>query len=895
MPKGFIRHEGRGGAPSLCSHCQRQDGVYRCEDCFSIELHCLECIVKLHISLPFHRIKQWNGSFFMRIPLKSLGLRIQLGHPASQSCIRPVPASTSDDFVVVNINGVHEVSLDFCGCETAQSRMKQLLRARLYPATVRDPRTAATFQVLQQFHILSFESKTSAYEFYSALARLSDNTGTQKPRDRYDEFVRMIREWRNLKLLKRSGRAHDPAGLDETKAGQCAVLCPACPQPGKNLHVDFLKAPPTQSWIYTLFVGIGANFRLKRRNVSADSVDPSLNGGSAYFVEENAFKSYLLLRMGDTQEKSTCSGHTAVNLVNSKKSHGLAATGVGTVDCARHNTKLPTAVGDLQKGEKYTNMDYLFFSAVQHFPSLTRVFASYDIACQWSKHLWERMETLPPSLRFEHGNDRVDFAVPKFHLPAHKETCQLNYSFNFIPWVGRTDGEAPERGWANINPVASSTKEMGSGSRRDTLDDFFGDWNWKKTTGLHDALLTKLKEAVMQRHHQCIALQELEAALPLGRVSQWTAEVEAWEADRERANPFQRKREVVTQAKIRLELAKEEAKLLQEGDDISLDSEVSPSVLISTGLDLEDQQRRLSAEISSLPSDATDEQRLKVQTRINVLQRKIESWTSYQMLYMPLLARQRASELSKLDPLQEARPHLFNLLLPSQCPPSFSARRLKEYEWKLRFAQTMDALEDIRQNLRLRSYLLKFKKTNIRGQVANTRVQNTLNTVKDRLDANVRKYRTARAALMSLSPALEKTGWDSIIRELLDDDIRSLTVGLDGQTEGRRTLSWIWQTLGVTKDQDEDLQDALRVEWCKVRARSHRWTEEVILLLEEMRRVKQFFDWKVQWWREQSAYGSRQATLFAELKASCEKKWNNVPGLVRMKGQEAVITPPVCI
>ena len=40
--------------------------------------------------------------------------------------------------------------------------------------------------------------------------------------------------------------------------------------------------------------------------------------------------------------------------------------------------------------------------------------------------------------------------------------------------------QAPERGWANINPVASSTKEMGLGARRDTLDDYFGDSNWKR-------------------------------------------------------------------------------------------------------------------------------------------------------------------------------------------------------------------------------------------------------------------------------------------------------------------------------------------------------------------------------------------------------------------------------
>ena len=117
----------------------------------------------------------------MRIPLKSLGLHIWLGHPAGQSCIRPVPACTNDDFFVIDTNGVHEIGLDFCGCETAQSRMKQLLWARLYPATVRDPHTVATFRVLQQFHILSFKSKTSAYEYYSALVQLSDNTGIEKP------------------------------------------------------------------------------------------------------------------------------------------------------------------------------------------------------------------------------------------------------------------------------------------------------------------------------------------------------------------------------------------------------------------------------------------------------------------------------------------------------------------------------------------------------------------------------------------------------------------------------------------------------------------------------------------------------------------------------------------
>ncbi|KIK78632.1 hypothetical protein PAXRUDRAFT_163446, partial [Paxillus rubicundulus Ve08.2h10] len=50
--------------------------------------------------------------------------------------------------------------------------------------------------------------------------------------------------------------------------------------------------------------------------------------------------------------------------------------------------------------------------------------------------------------------------------------------------VGKTDGKALEHGWENVNPVASSTKEMGPGSRQGTLDNFCCDWNWKKVVGM---------------------------------------------------------------------------------------------------------------------------------------------------------------------------------------------------------------------------------------------------------------------------------------------------------------------------------------------------------------------------------------------------------------------------
>jgi hypothetical protein len=58
-------------------------------------------------------------------------------------------------------------------------------------------------------------------------------------KDQYEAFLRMVREWRHLKMMKLSGRGHDPKGIDETAAGECAVLCPACPQPGKNIPADY--------------------------------------------------------------------------------------------------------------------------------------------------------------------------------------------------------------------------------------------------------------------------------------------------------------------------------------------------------------------------------------------------------------------------------------------------------------------------------------------------------------------------------------------------------------------------------------------------------------------------------------------------------------------------------
>ncbi|KAG1801184.1 hypothetical protein EV424DRAFT_1474766 [Suillus variegatus] len=895
-PDELICLEGRGKSASEQCSCGEISPSFRCQDCFPPLLTCHACLLQSHLRMPFHRIEEWQDGFFHAVTLKSLGLRIQLGHKAGEACRRPSPAF-DDDFVVIDTHGIHEVGLDFCGCEHEASHYKQLLRARLFPATATDPRTAATFAVLKFFHLLSFESKVSAYEFYHSLARQSDNTGITPIRDRYSTFLRIVREWRNLRSLKRAGRGHDPAGVNATKEGELALLCPACPHPGKNLP-DGWEAS-TQQWMYSVFLAIDANFRLKRRAISSDTKDPGLSSGWGYFVNEKHYKAYIGNNSAVIQERSACVNHNAVNMADVKISKGLAATGVGTVDCARHDMKLANGVGDLQKGERYVNMDYLVFSALSTFSSLKVINFSYDIACQWHKKLWGRVPSLPVRLQPDPVGKTFRYFVPKFHIAAHVEACQTMFSLNWSPGVGRTDGEAPERGWANINRVATSTKEMGPGARRDTLDDHFGDWNWKKIASLGRVLLRKVIEAVRAEQEHRIALSELEdsireSELGASSLQKWREEIESWEVDHTKPNPFERRVDTMTQAAVRLELAKQDTKELEDGTAVSLHSEVSCSILISTGIDLEHAQCRLRADAGLLGQHPTDTQRTSILTRSNTLLRRIDAWTTIQTLYMPSVANLRANSGCPKPNPNSGKAEDSQLLLPSEiCDHVPCDRKLLEIEWSLRLAQAHDALNECRTHIRLRRQLAQFKKQHIRGQNPNTRARRTLDAVEERLVMSHAKYSCARKALVALSNHLDRVGWERKLQPLTRSHLRPMG-DFAGQTQGRTIMSWIWLTHGISNDDAESLQDALRVEWCKTRARQNRWSEEVRLLLEEMRRVLAFFNWQVQWWEDHIslrtltrlevtegliAYAKRQAFIRRRLSASFREKWKDVPAL----------------
>lgn len=128
-------------------------------------------------------------------------------------------------------------------------------------------------------------------------------------------------------------------------------------------------------------------------------------------------------------------------------------------------------------------MDYIFASSIL-YTKLLLIVISYDIACQWFVNLMKRMDQHWP-LEL-HVNSAVTLRpqIPKLHEPGHQRVGHEEFSFNYAPGVGMTDGECPERIWAGHNALGNATKTQGPGSRHDVLDDHFGHWNWTKYTGM---------------------------------------------------------------------------------------------------------------------------------------------------------------------------------------------------------------------------------------------------------------------------------------------------------------------------------------------------------------------------------------------------------------------------
>ncbi|KAK7055626.1 CxC2 domain-containing protein [Favolaschia claudopus] len=926
----FLRLDGCGDASEdLCPHCGIRTPFFRCRDCHDGLLYCKECCLEIHARHPLHVIDSWDGKLFTRTSLKRLGLRVQFGHAG---CGRP--RAGHESFVVVDVDYIHEVAVDFCGCErqleSGHERI-QLLRYRWFPATHDLPRTAFTFRLLDNFHIQTLKGKTTMYDYYTAVEKLTDGTGGPLP-NRYREFLRITRFYRHILMLKRAGRGHAASGVNGTSPGELAIRCPACPRPGINLPEDWEDAPPELRFLYIFFLALDACFRLKRRLVSSALRDPALGAGWSYFVEPEPYRQYLLT-VTDQVEMSTCSGLAALDYANTKFSRGYSVTG-------------PTGVADLQKGERYANMDWITACILRWVHARLRKVVSYDIVCQWFKHLFERLKQLPPLVRLTVIIHFFNFVIPKMHIHAHTLKCQLCFSLNFLAGAGQTDGEGIERPWANIGGVASSTREMGPGSRADVLDDHWAFWNWCKLITLGELLRKRLDKAKRERDIQKEAFEAFTEE-QRERVAGWEKMAQEYEADPSNAkNPYEVTTSALKEADVRLKLAEEEAADAARG--VPSLHDVSPSSFVHNGLELEDQQRRLRIQVE-LKKAGTTTQQIDIIALRRTLSRGIVRFRKLQATYSPGALQALARRGGEAEELPETTP----LMLPSALTPEERevgcVAGVQHIEQLLRDAQCSEALMRLRNQLHIKSRYFDYKALHARHQGANTRTRTLVARNESKIRLHSEKYQAAWEALRLLAGGdASRVGW----RRLRKEDVRTMEdpeeltkrqaqrarqdatrqerirrlqeegedvrmheeeEGNQGEeaevsanpAENRREVSWIWTMAGSTGS-DAELEDALRIEWTKARARSRRWAEEVLLLSEEHRRSLVSFEHEAVKWEARAkevpvgsvevgfaqgaiAYALRQAAMFRTLAARLEVSMTEIH---RGRGRKRVAALP---
>ncbi|KAJ7164569.1 hypothetical protein C8R43DRAFT_1122450 [Mycena crocata] len=899
--------------PSLCRSCKDPHVVpsFRCKNCFGDELMCSGCCVDRHVHNPLHRIERWNGCFFESSSLQELGLRVQLGHPPGEQC--STPHALNENFTVLHCNSFHHVAVDICDCEHAALAGEpeiQLLRAGWYPATEDKPKTCATFEVLDQFLMSTWQAKTTMYDFYAMLEKLTDNTGI-KPPPRYHAWLRMCREWRHLMMLKRAGIFFTPDGAWTTKAGALAVLCPCCPRPGENIPENWEEAAPEEQFLYILFLAIDACFRLKRRLISSDLKDPSLSVGGSYYTERPPYREYLL-DVTDQSEMSTCSGLAALDYANTKFSRGYSATGVGMGVCARHEFVQPNGVADLQRGERYANMDYIFASFMRHINLKLRKIVSYDIVCQWWKGLRVRLNALPPLIGFEAPMERMRFVIPKMHIHGHKMDCQRKFSLNLIPGSAQTDGEGIERPWANIGAVASSTREMGPGSREDVLSCHWGHWNWQKLVGLAARLRVRTDRAKEEYALQLEGFTSF-SQQQADRVPVWRAMVEAFEADPKKPNPYEAPFRGLSEASVLLQFTQEEAAETTAG--VPSIHNVSPSSFIAAALEVEDQQRRVRVQAALKKAGTTAMQISLVQLRTQ-LRKSLRRLRKLQTTYTPASLLALAARVIPSDEEVETEP----LFLPSALSAAQRAAplmtRLSIIEDQMRDAQCGTALVRLRNQLHIKSRLLTYKKLHSRNQGANTRARTLVARNESKICLHSEKYQMAWEAKRRLGggdPAA--VGWQ-ILRP---EDIRCMQDAEElkrnyekRQAEARRRTRRIADLVDSGKmapltaeerarDGESEnvreihLEDALRIEWCKAFARTRRWEEESRLLAEEVRRLPISLEARATEWEVRAqeitgnsvitnqaevdgavAYAAKQAAMFRAIKGRVHRTMTEV-------------------
>ena len=217
--------------------------------------------------------------------------------PGAPSC----DALSNQYIRVVHTNGIHHIALVSCSCRGHENITTDLIYAGWVPTSFTRVRTIFTAAVLDHFRYCNLEMRSSAYQFFQLLRRVTNTLSPSKVVNLYHELRRLSRLWRWVKKLKWAGYAQQAGQEINPKPGELGNFCPACPQVGVNLPESWKDDP--NRWVFRRVITADGNFKADHVRQKSPADDIWLSDGLGMTARNSEYQTFLKT----AQERKTVS------------------------------------------------------------------------------------------------------------------------------------------------------------------------------------------------------------------------------------------------------------------------------------------------------------------------------------------------------------------------------------------------------------------------------------------------------------------------------------------------------------------------------------------------------------------------------------------------------------
>ncbi|QRV77418.1 hypothetical protein RhiJN_05433 [Ceratobasidium sp. AG-Ba] len=742
----------------------------------------------------------WNGAYWTDVSLADLGLVLSLGHRGAACEL----SETTLTILVGALDGYTSIRVRYCKHESAPSRSLQLLAAGIFPCSESRPKSGFTMHMLDGYDAFTTVGRTSGHKINSVMVRSTKPGFPDVVDDRYRELMNTYRKWLYITKLRRSGHLFELHPKLDVHPGDQAFDCVACPRPEFNFSWTEVAE---DEWVwFRAYYSYDGNFRAYRKNKKVDAGDVCFSDGLAYFPPKQEYEEWVKSQPEPkkSQRAKTTQSNTQAGILQA-----LAHLPVQVIAAWLHEEWSTFSRG---KG-KQIYCDFAFGSMYKYLSARGElpIGMTYDIWCHWWTNFWRRMANLPPIYHIPEHLD-ITGAIPKWHLLGHHRLCWILYSLDHKQFVGRLEGEGPERVWAHFNEHSGSTSEQGPGMRLDTWCNVACDWSFVKATEMHRTLPSRFREARKSYIEQLREHETLTSSFPRRKIREWESESIEPKDENNDGNWTTPLMDPVLKGGY-YETLREERET--ETEAVRLTGRRTGAVRwIADGIELEHSLQNLKDERKALGSKPTARQAELLNSKRLALRDRIDIFMQKRVLHM-----------LEIDEPDQPRPLQFvgedgewaepvELGLPSSYKADTLLKagvsKLAEIERRLRRGACTDALESVKRLLGGKAAVIKFKNQHLTGQIATTRAESTIQKHTVKILKARQRYLNSRDALLMLEPT--ETDLDQY-RDLQTQDLQTLKTYFEEYAQttghGKTSMSWIWRSAAAPNKEDWEVDSKI--------------------------------------------------------------------------------------